>query len=114
MYLVENSFHWVKRVYDIIPKELFILHGISFEAAFSPSLENKVAASIDLTVMKVRRKLSLEINLASIVEMGKAIVNKAIADLKKMFTVRHEEPSYDKPNNAGDVILSGKFVFKSP
>lgn len=65
--------------------------------------------SVDITIMKVRRKISLlSIKLAELVKLGKAIADKAIAELKKMISKRYTDTTYDKPNNVGDVVVGGK------
>lgn len=87
---------------------MLIVHGLAFELELSPTIGARVAASIDVTIMKVRRKIGLDVSLENLVEMAKEIVNKAIEEFKKMLTKRYTDTKYDKPNTVGDVIVGGK------
>lgn len=91
-------------------KDMLIVHSIAFELELSSDLGARVAALIDITIMKVRRKIGLDISLANLIEMAKEIVNKAISEFKKMLTKRYTKPKYDKPNNVGDVVVGGKRI----
>ena len=110
LYRSEEMYYWLKKV---VPKYIVRIHEISFEVVLGPSLDSKVAATIELTFMNVRRKLSAELSLRDIVDMGIGIANKVITALKKLVSSRFTAAVYDRPSNVGDFNVGGMYTHSS-
>lgn len=107
LYLIERSAYWIYQALPHIAKNMLYVHKLSFLTRISPSIDNYINGSADVSIFQARAQFEFEINLANIAKSAADLALRALRYFIGLFTERLSESSYDNPSYKSDFQMSG-------